>query len=124
MKTYSAKSKKAKHQGDVSILRIDALPKDAVPMAAVNGVFVVAHSETGHHHQVKATANLRCFADRSNPGICYLVVDGAYADLEHARDVNKHETWRLPNIAKKTATIYKTIRQRVWTRWGDRMVQV
>ena len=39
-------------QGDMLLIRIDALPKDAKPALAENGAFILTHSETGHHHIV------------------------------------------------------------------------
>lgn len=43
-----------KQQGEVHVRRIDALPDWMTPVAAKHGVFVISHSESGHHHVLDA----------------------------------------------------------------------
>lgn len=104
------------YQGDIAIERIDALPRDAAREAArADGALVVGHSETGHHHSIH---NRRVrMLESSDPLVCYLQVEGKYADLVHHRPVNPHEAFRLP-----TGT-YRVRRQREWTPEGWRRVE-
>ncbi len=47
------KFKKVAAQGELTIQRVQRLPRDAgVPVAPERGVLIVGHSETGHHHVV------------------------------------------------------------------------
>ena len=46
MKTFT----KMAAQGDFIIFRIADIPQDVVAVQPENGVFIVAHSETGHNH--------------------------------------------------------------------------
>lgn len=80
-------------QGDVMIRRIEKLPAGLVPAAAENGVFVVAHSETGHHHVVKERA-AQLLIDETNAFIAYLDV-AEPCELEHLRSFDTHEPYRL-----------------------------
>lgn len=102
-------------QGDILIQPIDALPDGVRQTKAQGDWHVVAHSETSHHHSVSARVARLMRGD--DPLVCYLVVDGPYADLVHQRQVNPHETVRLPTGC------YKVTRQREFTPEGLRMVQ-
>ncbi len=79
-------------QGDVLFRRIDALPADARREACV-GPIVVAHSETGHHHVIESK-DVEFFRGK-DPMVTYLRLDGVFADVEHHRDYDTHETIRL-----------------------------
>ena len=41
-------------QGDLLIQRVDSFPENLEKVDPENGQFIVAHSETGHHHVVEA----------------------------------------------------------------------
>lgn len=80
-------------QGDLMIRRIDALPSGLVLATAADGMFVVAHSETGHHHVVKERA-AQLLIDQTNALISYLdVVEDT--ELEHLRSFDTHESYML-----------------------------
>lgn len=102
-------------QGDVLIEQVEAVPEDAREIGPTDGRHIVAHSETGHHHVVDATG-CRMFRPDDDPLVCYLLAEGAYADIEHARPVYPHETVRFRGVVKIT-------RQREWTPQGLRAVQ-
>jgi len=97
MKTFS----NVAFQGDVSIIRasqvgVKSLPKNAQEIKPEkNGRLIVTHSETGHHHFVQKSEAR--FYGTDDPNICYLVVEGKYADLVHDRQTQQHETLRIPN---------------------------
>lgn len=104
------------YQGDLAIERIEKLPRDAKDERKREaGALIVGHSETGHHHSIHSKrAKL---LGSSDPLICYLQIDGAYAELVHHRPVNPHEAFKLP-----TGT-YRVRRQREWTPEGWRRVE-
>lgn len=101
-------------QGDVCFVRVAAIPSDATEQSRT-GPLVVAHSETGHHHTIDGEARLFAAAER-DPLVCYLQIDGAFADAVHHRSWDTHETIRLDRGA------YKVVRQREYTPEGWRRV--
>jgi hypothetical protein len=99
-------------QGDVLIEAGAKLPKGAVEVQPRGEAWVIAHSETGHHHLVYSGPGRRLFRKPDDaPGICYLVVDGAYAELLHTSPTG-HEAYRL------APGTYKFTRQRELTPEG------
>jgi len=85
---------KPSFQGDVMIRRIDNIPTNTKPAKAENGNWIIAHSETGHHHVVKErTAQL--LIDDTNAFIAYLKVSEPTV-LEHLRDFDTHAPYILP----------------------------
>lgn len=79
-------------QGDVLFIRVKSIPKGAVAVKR-DGALVVAHSETGHHHLIKTPCVTMMQTD--NPLVCYLRMEAPFADVEHARPFDTHETLRL-----------------------------
>jgi hypothetical protein len=110
MKTF----KEQAAQGDVLIRRIKQLPKDVSKQESNNSQYIVAHSETGHHHTVAAEGT-QFFHAANDPMIMYLVVDNE-VDLVHNRGFDTHETIRFD------AGIYEIRRQREYVPEGWRMV--
>lgn len=108
--------KKQCAQGDVMFRRIDSLPTDIEERDAGKQL-VVAHSETGHHHAIEP-GQARFFEklDR-NPMICFLQIDGAFADVVHHRPHDTHETVRL------LGGCWEVRRQREWAPEGLRRVE-
>lgn len=88
-------------QGDLLIRKIDALPADAVKVEPDNGSYIVAHSETGHHHAVAATAYTTYYQSANDNNVAYLVVDNAPDDeeieLKHLRSFDTHESFSFGN---------------------------
>lgn len=80
-------------QGDLMIRRIDKPKSTATLQKAENGKFIVAHSETGHHHVIDSR-NAQWLIDDTNALISYLHLQEA-AVLEHLRDFDTHEPLRL-----------------------------
>jgi hypothetical protein len=81
-------------QGDVMFRRIDVLPADATPCKAVNGAFVVAHSETGHNHIVMERPTVKMFSAMDE--FCsYLIVEDKPAKVEHQRSFDTHQSFAL-----------------------------
>lgn len=106
-------------QGDLYIRRIDAIPADARPMTAEKGNFIVAHSETQHHHVIAERPGVQVFVT-DDPMISYLqVIDATEKTetlLEHLRGHDTHETISI------SAGIYELRRQREYTPEGWRQV--
>jgi len=112
MKTF----KNAAAQGDIFISRVKSLPKNVKEAKIEDGKYIVAHSETGHHHVVEAIPGVHFFYSE-NPEITYLEVEKEI-DLVHERTWDTHETLRFPK------GIFQINRQREfrpegWTRVED-----
>lgn len=100
-------------QGDVLFRRIAALPEDVVEVLVARPL-VVARSETGHHHCI-GDEGVRLFEIRErDPLLCYLQVDGDFADVVHLRHYDTHATLRL------LPGVWEVRRQREWRLEGPR----
>lgn len=115
MKTFQSSAA----QGDLYIRRIQVIPKDAVLVQPENGQYIVAHSETGHHHVVEERPNIKLYKS-DDPLVSYLEVieatDKTEALLKHLRPFDTHETLGFP-VGK-----FSLHRQREYTPEGWRMV--
>lgn len=107
-------------QGDILLRRIDKLPAGIKLMAAENGAFIVAHSETGHHHVIMDRPTVKVYVT-DDPMVSYLEVieatEKTEALLEHLRGHDTHETIAIP------PGIFELRRQREHTPEGWRRVQ-
>ena len=82
-------------QGDLLIIPVSAIPKSAKPAEAHGDHYIVAHSETGHHHVIdRAKAEVYEAAD--DAFIAYVRTLGDGAEIEHKRGFDTHETIALP----------------------------
>lgn len=115
----AVKFKNRAAQGDLYIRRIDKLPSGAKQVPAEKGVFIVAHSETGHNHVVKERPNVK-FYNTDDPLVSYLEVieatDEVETLIEHLRSYDTHEALSVP------AGIYEIRRQREYVPEGWRRV--
>ena len=106
-------------QGDLFIRRIESLPVGLKPMATEAGNYIVAHSETGHHHVIEARPNVTVFAT-DDPLVSYLQVieatDATENLIEHLRNFDTHESIKIG------AGNYEIRRQREYTPEGWRRV--
>jgi len=105
-------------QGDVLFRRIAALPSGAI-QDSVTGPLIVAHSETGHNHEIRDPEVKLFQALERDPMICYLQIAGAFADVIHYRSFDTHETLRLPG----GGSTWEVRRQREYTPEGWRRVE-
>jgi hypothetical protein len=83
-------------QGDLMVRRIDTLPAGAVEVPAAAS-YVVAHSETGHHH-VASGAGLRRYSEADGDGsglVSWLVTGAELATIDHQRPYDTHEALGL-----------------------------
>lgn len=104
-------------QGDLLIRRINKLPQDIKQASSKDGHFVVAESETHHHHVIDARPNVKVY-DTENPLLSYLEVieatDATETLLRHLRGHDTHETISI------APGIYELRRQREHTPEGWR----
>lgn len=110
-------------QGDVCFVRMgesDVIPSEYV-LTKTGDRITVAHSETGHNHDVLGS-NLARYENPADPMVSYLSFGGGHADAIHLREFDKHETWRLLG-GLAPVTTYKVIRQREYTPEGFRRVE-
>lgn len=101
-------------QGDLLVRRIDALPEGITACAGTQGVHVVAHSETGHHHTVTSSGVQYYPVDEL---LAYLDVQAQEVSLEHHRAFDTHEALSIPRGT------YELRRQREYTPEGWRRVE-
>jgi hypothetical protein len=102
-------------QGDVRFERIDELPTGLKRADSENGVYIVTHSESGHHHVIDSR-NAQLFIDETNAFIAYLNVLEP-CELKHLRDHDTHEALAF------SPGIYRVRRQREATPEGWRRAQ-
>ena len=94
-------------QGDVLFRKIEALPSKVTPIKAENkgdsSVFIVAHSETGHHHTVENMPHVNFFSG-DDPMVSFLEVgtkmkdnsfSGEAVPVYHHRADYRHEALNL-----------------------------
>jgi len=101
-------------QGDLLILRVDAVPEAAERIRSNGDRHVVAHSETGHHHTIPSDAEL--WREPGDPMVCYLRCDNPVV-LEHHRPFDTHAPIQIP------AGVFQLRRQREHAPEGWRRVE-
>lgn len=112
MKTF----KNCAAQGDVLITRIQSLPENAVKVQRTSDTYVVAHSETGHHHVLDSNKVDFYHAmndDSVNEFVSYLKVNED-VELRHLRGFDTHESISIGE------GLYRLNHQREYTPEGFR----
>jgi len=99
-------------QGDMLITKIGELPGGLVDKQLENGVYVLAHSETGHHHVIRPDS-ARVYEAKNDPFLAYMVVEHP-ARIEHLRSFDTHHPIDV------TPGVYRINRQREYTPEGLR----
>lgn len=103
-------------QGDVYFIRRDAIPVGYSPTEPTSGKYVVAHSETGHHHVVNAAEAV--LYEGPNPLVGYLrLAEGGDCTITHQRDYHTHAPVGLGGGA---GSVWEVRRQREYTSEGLR----
>lgn len=106
-------------QGDLLLRRIATLPAGVKLMPTEKGAYIVAHSETGHHHVIAERPNVKVYTT-DDPMVSYLEVieatEKTEALLQHLRGHDTHETLAIP------PGIFELRRQREHTPEGWRRV--
>lgn len=108
-------------QGDLLLRRVDAIPQGLKKAAVENGVYIVAHSETGHHHVIDARPTVEVF-ETADPLVSYLRVIEATEETEAVilRHMRGHDTHAPITIPPGN---YELRRQREYTPEGWRRAQ-
>ena len=102
-------------QGDMLIIPVPEIPKTAKPAKAEGVYFILAHSETGHHHVIER-AKAEVYEAADDAFIAY-VKALAPADISHQRPFDTHETVQL------SPGNYEIRRQREYMPEGFRKAQ-
>ena len=80
-------------QGEVDIIRVASLPPDAKRIDPANGVYIVGHSETGHHHVIEAKSGVEVYEGTQNGfKVLFALLNGASVSLDHQRGFDTHES--------------------------------
>ena len=108
MKTF----KKMAAQGDMLLIKRETIPEGFEKAELKNGKYIVAHSETGHHHTV-LERNADLLISKTNEFIAYLNVK-APTEVTHERSFDTHESIMLDK------GIYEVRRQREYVPEGYR----
>lgn len=80
-------------QGEMYIRRVAEFKEEATPAEAEDGKFILAHSETGHHHVIDADKVMVAEQTTNVPegmGILQMIVKEP-AVVEHLRGTDTHE---------------------------------
>ncbi len=110
--TIRIDSSKPFAQGDVMFFPVDSIPESVVKQEPENGQHVVAHSETGHNHQISADT-VDFFMAENDEFVGYIDVKQD-SQLTHLRNFHTHETIEIP------AGNYRIVRQREYSPAGYR----
>jgi hypothetical protein len=86
-------TRKPSFQGDLMVRRIDIVPGGLKEVYPENGVHILAHSESGHHHVIDACA-ATWFINEMNSFISFLEVTNS-TEIRHLREFDTHESLTL-----------------------------
>jgi len=101
-------------QGDILVIPVKSIPKNTKRALAEGDHYIIAHSETGHHHVIEKT-RAEVYEAADNQFIAYIRTLGDGAEIEHRRPFDTHETVALgPNQT------YEVRRQREYMPEGFR----
>jgi hypothetical protein len=93
-------------QGDVTLVPIVNIPKGLDKIKPENGQYIIAHSETGHHHTVMERPEVTMFKGM-DIFRDFLNVENLAVDLIHNRSTHTHKTQIIPKgawIVQRQAT--------------------
>jgi hypothetical protein len=102
-------------QGDLLLILTDTIPGAAIELPVIGGNYVLAHSETGHHHTVPASA-ARLFREPGQSMCAYLRVDTTC-------EVTHHRAWDTHAPITLQPGTYKVYRQREYVPGGWQQVK-
>ena len=83
-------SRKAHCQGDMYLIPIKAIPQEAKPVQAENGVFILTHSESSHHHVIDERPDIRQFSGMDIFRGFLEISGDEPAELIHLREHHTH----------------------------------
>jgi hypothetical protein len=82
-------------QGDVTLIPIMDIPEGLTLIKSDNGQFIVAHSETGHHHTVMERPDITMYKGM-DMFRDFLKVENTPTELFHLRTVHNHKEHVIP----------------------------
>lgn len=84
-------------QGDLYFRAINKLPEDITAVNAVNGFYVLAHSESGHDHIVLEDERVEYYQSSYDLFLAFMKIALTPVDLIHKKTgPDAHKTIRLP----------------------------
>lgn len=91
--------KTSARQGELYIDKVSALPKGLRLISPQEGKYIVAHSESNHHHVIEANPNINIYAT-DDPMVSYLevieVTDEVECLLKHLKEgLDSHDTLKF-----------------------------
>lgn len=100
-------------QGDVRLVPCDEIPEDLTQQAPESGRYVLAHSETGHHHALAVSDDVTVYDQ--DEFISYVENRGEnVVELRHLRNFDTHGPIGIPPGK------FRVVRQREYTPEGYR----
>lgn len=101
-------------QGDILITPIGKIPKTVRAISPSGEYFVIAHSETGHHHVIDRT-KAEVYEAADDAFIAYIRTFSDPVEIKHLRSFDTHESYLLePN------KVFQVRRQREYVPQGFR----
>jgi hypothetical protein len=91
-----------------------SIPANVKPGIIENGKFIIAHSETGHHHVIDAP-RAEVYEAADDSFVAYIKTLGDGAEITHERSFDTHET-----ISLEPNSFYEVRRQREYVPQGFR----
>ena len=88
-------TRKAIPQGDVTLVPIMNVPEGMQIINSEKGKYIIAHSETGHHHTVLDRPDITMYKGMDTFRD-YLVVQDKPVELKHDRVEHNHKTQIIP----------------------------
>jgi ketosteroid isomerase-like protein len=101
-------------QGDILIIPVSTIPANAKAAIAEGGHYIIAHSETGHHHVIDC-AKAEVYEAADDAFVAYIRTLAGGAEIEHQRPFDTHET-----VALRPNQTYEVRRQREYVPEGFR----
>jgi len=83
-------------QGDLDWIPIESIPKNAIKKEPEDGHYILAHSETGHHHVLDRVNNINYYQCANDPFSGYLEVIENPVELKHLRSFDTHAPQTIP----------------------------
>lgn len=82
-------------QGDCYLIPIKYIPVDAQEIPAEKGLFIITHSESGHHHVIEERPDIRQFSGMDLLRGFLEVSGDEPTNLIHLRSTHTHETQKV-----------------------------
>lgn len=103
-------------QGDLTVCPIDEIPDGLKVQKSENGLMILAHSETGHHHAIDYSDQFDVYENDEFTAYVHNRSDNVI-ELKHHRNFHTHAPIGIPPKSK-----VKIIRGREYTPQGLRRV--